>query len=128
MTLFGGRRLRNYLKLLPVKLIAFICYNSHPAIHYYFAYIYVCLYVQIAIRLLGFTVEEFGVQSSDIPSVWYFLKYDMLSDFYLSGPRYFYRLEFNSVHHVLSYVLGLDFSLKCSLFLFPHFISFVSLF
>jgi hypothetical protein len=128
MTLFGGRRLRNYLKLLPVKLIAFICYNSHPAIHYYFAYIYVCLYVQIAIRLLGFTLEEFGVQSSDIPSVWYLLKYDMLSEFYSSGPQYFCRVEFESVNDALGYVLGLDLYLGFSLFLFPYFISFVSLF
>jgi len=123
-----SRKLKSYLVSSSIRFVAFIHYNFHPAIHYYFAYIYVCFYVQIAIRLLGFTVEEFGVQSSDIPSVWYFLKYDMLSDFYLSGPRYFYRLEFNSVHDVLSYVLGLDFSLKCSLLLFPHFISFVSLF
>jgi hypothetical protein len=123
-----NKKLEKYLKLSSVRLIAFICYNSHPAIHYYFAYIYVCLYVQIAIRLLGFTVEEFGVQSSDIPSVWYLLKYDLLSEFYSSGPDYFYRFEFDSVHDALSYVLELDLFLGCSLFLFPYFISFFSLF
>ena len=122
------KKLKDYVRLSSVRLISFICYNPHPVIHYYFAYIYVCLYVQIAIRLLGFTVEEFGVQSSDVPSVWYFLKYDMLSEFYSSGPDYFHRLEFDSVHDVIAYVLGLDFSLGCSLFLFPYFISFVSLF
>jgi hypothetical protein len=126
MTFF--EELKSRMQLSSVRLCSFICYNPHPVIHYYFAYIYVCLYVQIAIRLLGFTVEEFGVQSSDIPSVWYLLKYDMLLDFYSSGPDYFYRLEFDSVQDAISYVLGLDFSLGCSLFLFPYFISFVSLF
>lgn len=116
--------------LLPpvVGLIGVLVDYRHVLGHYLVGYIYVCIYVQIAIKLLGFSVQEFAIQARDIPSVWFYFKYDLFSSFYSKAPNYFYRAEFNSISDVLLFMLESDHFLCCSLSLFPYFISFVTFF
>lgn len=113
---------------LSKNLIRSLIDYRHVLGHYLVSYIYVCLYVQIAIKLLGFSVQEFAVQARDIPSVWCFFKYDLFSTFWSESPDYFYRIEFYSISDILLFMVGLDYFLNCSLYLFPYFISFITFF
>lgn len=96
--------------------------------HYLVSYIYVCLYIQIAIKLLGFSVQEFAMQASDVSSTWYFFKYDLFSEFYSEAFNYFYRVELHSVSDSLALIIDLDFFPNYSVTLFPYFMSFTTVF
>lgn len=122
------KRLKSWYGRFWVRLFMFIIHNRYPVFHYYFAYLYVMLYVQIAIRLLGFTLDEFALQCSDVSAFWGFLIYDLLFDFYEDWPEYSHRIEFESIDEGLAYILSLDPYLGISMRLFPYYISFVSLF
>jgi hypothetical protein len=118
----------NIFNGLCLKFIRLLLDYSYVFGHYLIGYIYVCLYIQIAIKLLGFSVKEFALQASDISSTWYFFKYDLFSDFYSKASTYFYRIELYSISDGLTIITELDFLLSFSVNLFPYFMHFITIF